>query len=128
MNNIVTTNTVTGVVVVTAPGPLGPRGFSGSAGPPGTINSNSGLHVTGSSFFDSDVYITGSLTVSSSNTFTNIGVANFTGSVNIDGNLIGLSASFSHLSGSFIGDGSQLTNIPASSISSVNLISVSFVE
>lgn len=62
-----------------------------------------------------NVTITGSLTVSGSSTFTNIGPAIFSGSVN--GNS-GFSGSFS---GSFQGNGSGLTNISASGIVGLNL-------
>lgn len=62
-----------------------------------------------------NVIVTGSLIVSGSSTFTNIGPAIFSGSVNGNG---GFSGSFS---GSFQGDGSGLTNVSASSIVGLNL-------
>ena len=83
MSNIVTTNTNINVVQVTSPGPLGPIGTAGPAGPPGTITGNSGVNSTGSSIFSGSVTIIGTLTVTGSNTFINIGPARFTGSVNI---------------------------------------------
>jgi hypothetical protein len=66
-----------------------------------------------------NVTITGSLTVSGSSAFTNIGPAIFSGSVN---GTDGFSGSFS---GSFQGDGSGLTNVSASSIVGLNLSQIS---
>ncbi len=65
--------------------------------------------------YSGSAVITGSLTVSGSSTFTNIGPAIFSGSVNGNG---GFSGSFS---GSFQGNGSGLTNVSASSIVGLNL-------
>ena len=124
MNNIVTTNTNTEVVVVTAPGPSGPVGPQGPQGDRGTVAANSGflatpfldvsgsMTVTGSSTFSGDVTITGSLIVSSSNTFLNIGPALFTGSVGVSGSLTATL---------FSGSGAGLTGIPASGITGLNL-------
>jgi hypothetical protein len=127
--NLVTTNTNTNVVVVNSPGPAGQRGERGIQGVAGTINSNSGLVITGSSIFSGSVdgaaptisvigstVITGSLIVSSSNTFINIGAAKFTGSVSVSGSLA---------AASFSGSGAQLTNIPASGITGLNLSQIS---
>jgi hypothetical protein len=61
------------------------------------------------------VIITGSLTVSGSSTFTNIGPAIFSGSVNITGSTVALQG------GSFSGSGAELFNIPASGITGLNL-------
>jgi hypothetical protein len=125
MNNIVTTSPNTNVIVVTSPGPSGQKGDRGDRGLPGTINSNSGLNITGSSIFsgsaDGDptlsvigsAVITGSLTVSGSNTFINIGPAQFTGSTSILGTLA--------VNGIISGSGAGLTNIPASGIVGLNL-------
>jgi len=124
MNNIVTTDVSTNVVVVTSPGPSGPAGPAGPQGNTGTVEANSGflatpflnvsgaMAVTGSSFFSGSVIITGSLTVSGSNTFINIGPALFTGSVGVSGSLT---------ANTFAGDGSGLVNIPASGITGLNL-------
>jgi len=125
MNNIVTTSPNTNVIVVTSPGPAGQKGDRGDRGVPGTINSNSGLQITGSSVFSGSVdgdatiavigttVITGSLTVSGSNTFINIGPARFTGSLGLLGNL--------SVNGTISGSGASLFNIPASSIVGLNL-------
>jgi len=127
--NLVTTNTNTNVVVVNSPGPAGQRGERGLQGVAGTINSNSGLNITGSSIFSGsadglaptikvigNTVITGSLTVSGSNTFINIGPAKFTGSVEISGSLT---------ANVFSGSGAQLTNIPATGITGLNLSQIS---
>lgn len=56
------------------------------------------------------VEITGSLTVSGSNTFTNIGPAVFSGSINVT----------QGISGSFSGSGANLNSIPASAITGLS--------
>lgn len=124
MNNIVTTDINTNVVVVTSPGPSGPAGPAGPQGNTGTVEANSGflatpflnvsgaMSATGSTAFTGSVVITGSLTVSGSNTFINIGPAIFSGSVDISGSVI---------ANTFTGDGSGLVNIPASGITGLNL-------
>jgi hypothetical protein len=117
MNNIVTTDINTNVVVVTAPGPSGPPGPAGPAGSPGTITGNTGVNSTGSSIFSGSVTVIGTLTVTGSNTFINIGPARFTGSVDISGSLTAISASAQYFSGS----GAGLSNIPASAISGLNV-------
>jgi len=121
MSNIVTTNVNTNVVQVTSPGPLGPRGAAGPAGPPGTITGNSGVNSTGSSVFSGSLTVIGTLLVTGSNTFINVGPARFTGSVNISGSLTALSASSDYFSGSFYGSGAGLTGIPASAIAGFSL-------
>ena len=125
MNNIVTTSPSTNVIVVTSPGPSGQKGDRGDRGLPGTINSNSGLNITGSSIFSGSAdgaatievigttVITGSLTVSGSNTFINIGPAKFTGSLGVLGTL--------SVNGIISGSGAGLSNIPASGIVGLNL-------
>jgi len=117
MNNIVTTDTNTEVVIVTAPGPSGPIGPKGIQGPPGTISGNTGVNSTGSSFFSGSVTVIGTLTVTGSNTFINIGPARFTGSVDVSGSLSAITSSAQYFSGS----GAGLTNIPASGITGLNL-------
>lgn len=124
MNNIVTTDINTNVVVVTSPGPSGPAGPAGPQGNTGTVEANSGflatpflnvsgaMAVTGSTTFSGSVIITGSLTVSGSNTFINIGPALFTGSVGVSGSVTATL---------FSGSGAGLTNIPASGITGLNL-------
>ena len=112
MNNIVTTDTNTNVVVVTAPGPSGPVGPQGPTGSAGTIQTNSGTIVSPFLNVNGSTIITGSLIVSGSNTFINIGPAQFTGSVGVSGSL------FATL---FSGSGAGLTGIPASGISGLNL-------
>lgn len=124
MNNIVTTDINTNVVVVTAPGPSGPVGPQGPQGERGTVEANSGflatpflnvsgaMAVSGSSTFSGNVVMTGSLTVSGSNTFINIGPALFTGSVGVSGSLTATL---------FSGSGAGLTGIPASGITGLNL-------
>jgi hypothetical protein len=112
MNNIVTTDTNTNVVVVTAPGPSGPIGPQGPTGSAGTIQTNSGTIVSPFLNVNGSTIITGSLIVSGSNTFINIGPAQFTGSVGVSGSL------FATL---FSGSGAGLTGIPASGISGLNL-------
>jgi hypothetical protein len=118
MNNIVTTNTNTEVVVVTAPGPSGPPGPKGPIGETGTIQTNSGTIVSPFLIVDGFVVITGSLTVSGSNTFRNIGPALFTGSTGILGNLTVDGTSSATV---FSGSGALLTGIPSTGITGLNL-------
>jgi hypothetical protein len=118
MNNIVTTNTNTEVVVVTAPGPSGPIGPQGPTGSAGTIQTNSGTIVSPFLIVNGQAIITGSLTVSGSNTFRNIGPALFTGSTGILGNLTVDGTSSATL---FSGSGANLFDIPASGITGLNL-------
>jgi hypothetical protein len=132
------TQPVTNVVTVAAIGPQGPVGpiptsgsftgsFSGSfiGNLTGTAsNATSASYALTASYlegyispfpYSGSAVITGSLTVSGSSTFTNIGPAIFSGSVNGNG---GFSGSFS---GSFQGNGSGLTNLSASAIVGLNL-------
>jgi trimeric autotransporter adhesin len=118
MNNIVTTDTNTNVVVVTAPGPSGPVGPQGPTGSAGTIQTNSGTIVSPFLNVNGSTIITGSLIVSGSNTFINIGPAQFTGSTDMLGNLTVLGTSSATL---FSGSGANLFNIPASGITGLNL-------
>ena len=116
MTNTITTNVNTNVVQVTSPGPLGPRGAAGPVGPPGTITGNSGVNSTGSSVFSGSLTVIGTLLVTGSNTFINVGPARFTGSVDISGSLSAFSASAQYFSGS----GAGLFNIPASAITGLS--------
>ena len=118
MNNIVTTDTNTNVVVVTAPGPSGPVGPQGPTGSAGTIQTNSGTIVSPFLNVNGSTIITGSLIVSGSNTFINIGPAQFTGSTDMLGNLTVLGTSSATL---FSGSGAELFDIPASGITGLNL-------
>ena len=77
MNNVVTTNTNTNVVVVTAPGPAGVQGPRGPQGNTGTITGNTGVNSTGSSIFLGSVNIIGTLLVT--------GSTNFSGSATLNG-------------------------------------------
>ena len=119
MINTVNTNPAnTGVVVVTAPGPSGPIGPQGPTGSAGTIQTNSGTIVSPFLNVNGSTIITGSLIVSGSNTFINIGPAQFTGSTSILGNLIVNGTSSATL---FSGSGANLFDIPASGITGLNL-------
>ena len=118
MINTVTTSTNNNVVVVTAPGPSGPVGPIGPIGPAGTISNNSGVTITPFLSVGGLAIITGSLIVSGSNTFINIGPAQFTGSTDMLGNLTVLGTSSATL---FSGSGAGLTNIPAAGITGLNL-------
>jgi hypothetical protein len=118
MINTVNTNTNSNVVVVTAPGPSGPIGPQGPTGSAGTIQTNSGTIVSPFLNVNGSTIITGSLIVSGSNTFINIGPAQFTGSTNILGNLIVNGTSSATL---FSGSGAGLFGIPAAGITGLNL-------
>ena len=118
MNNIVTTDTNTEVVVVTAPGPSGPIGPQGPTGEPGTIESNSGTIITPRLVISGSAIITGSLIISGSSTFRNIGPAFFTGSTAVLGNFTVNGTSSATV---FSGSGAYLSNIPASGITGLNL-------
>ena len=112
MINTVNTNTTSNVVVVTAPGPSGPIGPQGPTGSAGTIQTNSGTIVSPFLIVNGQAIITGSLIVSGSNTFRNIGPALFTGSVDVLGSLSATT---------FTGSGAGLFNIPASAITGLNI-------
>lgn len=99
MSNTVSTKTenIT-VVTVVAQGPQGPVGVAGPTGSADGIWFEVGSKATASH----DIEITGSLTVSGSNTFRNIGPAIFTGNITASG----------HISAStFYGDGSNLSGV-----------------
>ena len=130
-NNIEVTQPVTNVVEV-ATGPLGPKGDRGDSI---FIQKSGSLYFTTAS-----IEISGSLTVSGSSTFTNIGTAIFTGSATLNGypiltsnntSSLVLTSSFNNFTasyntgsftGSFTGDGSQLTGIVSSKWSGSNPI------
>ena len=77
----------------------------------GTSTPTYKLDVSGSGNFTNNLTVTGSLTVSGSSTLTNIGPAIFSGSLIVT----------EGITGSFTGDGSGLTDVPASSIVGLNL-------
>jgi hypothetical protein len=94
-NNIEVVQPITNVVQI-ATGPLGPTGLqgpsgsigpSGSQGPIGPSGSSAPFTYIGNNIWNttSSIQVTGSFIVSGSNTFRNIGLAEFTGSVNILG-------------------------------------------
>lgn len=78
-NISVISNTTTNVVSVVTQGPQGPAGSIGNI-------DTSSFATTGSNNFVGNQVITGSLTVSGSNTFINIGPAIFSGSLTIEEN------------------------------------------
>lgn len=104
-NSVTVTQPVTNVITVNT---IGPQGAVGPQGPSGSL-----LPSQSGSFS-----ITGSLTVSGSGTFTNIGPAIFSGSTIFTQG--GVTGSFT---GSFKGDGSQLTGIVSSKWTGSNPIS-----
>ena len=89
------------IIEVSTPGPQGPQGPSGS------MPNTGSFATTGSNVFKGNQVISGSVTVSGSvliispNTFTNVGPAVFSGSVNI------FSGSLTLTSGSFIAGGNS---------------------
>jgi hypothetical protein len=152
MNNVVTTNTNTNVVVVTAPGPAGVRGPIGPQGNTGTISGNTGINSTGSSILSGSVNIIGTLSVTGSTSFLGTALLNgapiltaatlatdriattgVTASVSTGNTVFTVSSASIDLfkvtntgtSGSFIGafsgSGANLFNIPASGITGLNL-------
>ena len=152
MNNVVTTNTNTNVVVVSAPGPAGTRGPVGPQGNTGTINGNTGINSTGSSILSGSVNIIGTLSVTGSTVLSGTALLNgapiltaatlatdriattgVTASVSTGNTVFTVSSASIDLfkvtntgvSGSFIGafsgSGANLSNIPASGIVGLNL-------
>ena len=79
-NQVNITQGVTQIVTVTSQGPQGPVG---------PIPNTGSFALTGSNEFVGDQTITGSLTVSGSSTFTNIGPAVFSGSLEVTGGITG---------------------------------------
>lgn len=82
-NQIIVPQPITTVVEVNSPGPQGAKGERGPIGPSAPFNEI----VTNVWATTSSIEISGSLTVSGSNTFTNIGPAIFSGSVNVTGSI-----------------------------------------
>lgn len=73
-------------VIEVATGPQGPKGDAGPQGPVGPAGQGIFTFVSDNVYSTtSSIQITGSLTISSSGTFTNIGPAVFTGSISILG-------------------------------------------
>jgi len=80
-NQIIVPQPITSVIEVNNPGPQGPVGPQGVAGPSEPFaNMGGGVYATTSS-----IQVTGSFLVSGSSTFTNIGPAIFSGSVDVVG-------------------------------------------
>jgi hypothetical protein len=102
-------------VVQVITGPIGAKGDIGASGSSQPFSEVS----NGNWSTANNIQITGSLTVSGSNTFTNIGSTILSGSVSISG---------SATATSFIGNGSQLTNLPGQlSIAALNAFTSSVV-
>jgi hypothetical protein len=80
------TQPLTSVVEIATLGPVGPQGPQGEQGPVGPAGQGI-FTLVGDNLWatTSSLLITGSLTVSSSGTFTNIGPAVFSGSINVLG-------------------------------------------
>lgn len=96
--SVTITQPVTNIIQVNSPGPQGPVGPKGAdavvGGDDMMIQYNSGSVLAGSpnlifNYNTNTVILTGSLTVSSSNTFTNIGPAIFSGSVIVTDGITG---------------------------------------
>jgi hypothetical protein len=88
-NQVTVTQGTTQIVTVAAQGPAGPQGAIGPAGPSGSTVDTGSFATTGSNSFIGDQIITGSLIISGSSTFTNIGPAIFSGSLNITEGITG---------------------------------------
>jgi hypothetical protein len=125
-NSITIPQPVTNILQINSPGPQGPAGAAGASVNTGSFVTTSSFNAyTGSSTSQfagtssfaltasyvnplrQNVIITGSLIVSGSSTFTNIGPTILSGSVTSTG---GFTGSFS---GSFTGNGTNLTNLPS---------------
>ena len=106
-------------IVINNPGPQGPAGPQGPSGstPPFSNVSESVWATT------SSIQISGSFLVSGSSTFTNIGPAIFSGSVDITSNLIitGSTTSTSGFTGSLLGTSSLAINAQTASFASTAL-------
>ena len=98
-------------VVIVNTGIVGPRGETGIPGPGQPFD-----EVAANTWAtENNIQITGSLTVSGSSTFKNIGPTILSGSVNVSGSV---------RASRFIGDGSQLTNTPGyTSVLALNVFS-----
>jgi hypothetical protein len=88
-NQVTVTQGTTQIVTVSAQGPQGIQGPAGAAGPSGSVANTGSFATTGSNSFIGDQIITGSLIISGSSTFTNIGPAVFSGSLNITEGITG---------------------------------------
>jgi hypothetical protein len=123
--NVITIDTLTGQLFYTASSAIG----GGGSGIPGGLNRQIQFNANGTSFsgssnftFDSAsnaLLLTGSLTISGSNAFTNIGPATFTGSLFVSG---AVSASFGSNTVGFFGTSSWAQS--ASKASTASLVSV----
>lgn len=81
-------NMITVIEVATGPmGPPGPAGAEGPAGEAGPAGSSQPFQLTDDNIYQTvnDLQITGSLTISGSTSFTNIGPAIFSGSITVSG-------------------------------------------
>lgn len=114
ISNVVTINTGFAGVA----GPVGPAGPTGSSIP----FSNKGGDVW---FTTSSIEITGSFTVSGSNTFKNIGPAIFSGSINISGSTIFTGSVQGNLTGSLLGTASYASQALTASYA-LNVIDTTF--
>ena len=112
--NVDVTQPITSVVQIsTGPiGPVGPSGSSGSQGSTGPSGSSAPFTYVSGTIWNttSSIEITGSLIVSGSNTFRNIGPAQFTGSVGVLGALTA-----PNITGSLYGTASWAENAISSS-------------
>jgi hypothetical protein len=139
--NVDVTQPITSVVQVLT-GPLGPQGSSGSIGPSGSQGPSGSIGPSGSQGpigpsgssapftyignniwnTTSSIQVTGSFVISGSNIFRNIGLAEFTGSVNILGNQT-ISGSIYLGSGSIINEsGSNLVLTPPTALPGQSLV------
>jgi len=104
------------IIEVSTPGPQGPPGPSGSMGDTGSFATTGSNVFKGNQVISGSVTVSGSVLISGSNTFTNVGPAIFSGSVNIfSGNLTLISGSFiaggnSSFTGSLFGTASFADN------------------
>lgn len=135
--NVEVTQPITSVVQVLT----GPAGVQGPIGPQGDSIFS---FISGSTYgTTSSIEITGSLTVSGSNTFRNIGPAQFTGSLDITGSgtLNGydlltsndtgsllLSSSFNSFTASYYADSASFDTRILDNSSSISLLSSSFIQ
>jgi len=87
-NQIIVPQPITNVIEVNNPGPVGPVGPQGIAGPSGSTQPFS--NISGNIWATtSSLQVSGSFLISGSSTFTNIGPAIFSGSVNSQGGFTG---------------------------------------
>ncbi len=89
----------------------------------GDVIQTGSISVNGNQNINGDVIVTGSLIVSGSNTFRNIGRAEFTGSFNVNGGInVTQSITASIMSGSFVGDGTLLSGVSAADVEFANIL------